>query len=90
MSYRSEEIRTMWLWAIAFAIVVFFLFWIGSSIYTAQKRSLNPEIVKLDNEREKQDQEDRARDKQQYIEGCKQVGKAPGDMSDGRNAWSCK
>jgi beta-lactamase regulating signal transducer with metallopeptidase domain len=89
MGYRSEEISITWIWIIIFAAVAFFLYWAGTAIYFDQKQSLNPEIVKLQNERKAQEAKETASQKEQYIEGCKAAGKSPTDMGDNKSYWEC-
>lgn len=89
--YHADEAASRFWWgAVIFVIVLFILLAVGSWIYTAQRNSSDPEIIRANTEHQKmQDEQDR-KDKQQYIDGCKDAGKSPTEMGELRNEWSCR
>ena len=97
----SDAVKAFWTGACIFLIVGLAVFSTGNTVMTINEKSKNPEISKLQNEREKQKQADeRAKKKQeedivkakkqQYVDSCKQAGSAPSYMGDSPSYWECK
>lgn len=87
--HAQETVANFWIGAVVFLLVGLVVFWVGHSVYTDHEKSKNPEILKLEIEREKIDNKSFQDKKSQYIEGCKSSGKSPGDMSDASSNWRC-
>jgi predicted membrane protein len=87
---EKEVIRNIIIWSFVFLIVTFIGLFILMQVQDAQIRGRDPELVKLQNEREAVKEKAKQDKKQQYIDGCKDAGKAPTDLSDYDSNWSCK
>lgn len=96
----AVAVRNFWTGACIFAVIGLSVFWVGNNIYTSNEKSKNPEIAQIEANKQKQKREDERKEqaqkaeieqklKAQYIEGCKEAGKAPTDMSDNKNYWEC-
>lgn len=89
--YRAAKAaRNFWWGAAGFVILGFFIFLIASSIYAAQQRGLRPELVRENVAKDKWQREDLNKAKQLYINGCKEAGTRPTDMSDFTERWKCQ
>ena len=84
--HAHESARNFWVGAILFVLVGFILFWIGTMIVSGQK----PEVIRANAQAAKEARDADVAKKQQYIDGCKSVGKVPSDMGDYSGDWSCK
>lgn len=100
--YHAEEaVRNFWVGMCVFLVLAFFAFWWGHGIYTGNQIRSNPQTAaiqaaddkdKREHDRKQEEQRDQQylKEKQQYIDGCKDAGKAPGDMGETKSEWSCR
>ena len=79
-----------WVGAALFTLFAFLLFVAGSWIYTAQQNGSNPDVIRANTQAQQVRDEQNRKDKQQYIDGCRDAGKAPGDMGEYRADWTCR
>lgn len=89
--YRSHEaVRNFWIGICGFSVLLFILFWLVSGIITSNKNSSNVELRKLNNEKQSSERLQLEKDKQQYVDSCKNAGKSPTDMGDRKEFWECR
>lgn len=90
-------------WSGAILFLLLFAIFTGLLInkYYEKKSLLNPDLVMMknveaqkkrdyDSQKQKSDHDNFAKDKEQYINGCKSSGKYPSYMGDDKSLWECK
>lgn len=85
----KEVVINFWVGLSVAMLVGLFVLWCASGIISDIKRDADPQAIKAQMDKDNTQAENERKSKDQYVQACKDAGKAPGDMGNSPHTWSC-